>query len=145
MPSLKRALVQGQMIIDVCLFRRNLDGTCQTDRQTTLPGLIDTGANVSGVTEQAAVDSDLIPWGTRDMGGVQGVRKDTPAFWAFLAVPFENPSQRGAPILPIQTEIWPTEILTGPTDPFEVVIGTDVLKDYCLLVVNGEYFLSTPY
>lgn len=141
MPSLRGRVVDGQMLIDVWLSKPDTIDSFRPTGQLALRGLVDTGAQVSGISETAARTIGLVPVGSRDMGGAHGTRKNTPIFLAYLALPFVESGDNPIPDFRYTQVKAALVQLDGLS--IDVLIGMDVLSRYRLLVENEQFVLST--
>lgn len=130
-----------QLLVDVWLSRPDEQDSFQPQKQTALRGLLDTGAQITGLSEEAIKDANLVPFGVRDMRGPHGVATDTPIFAAYLGLVFSN-RRRSVPEF-LHTRIEPVQT-RRISEKFDILVGMDVLKNYRLCIANGEFELTAP-
>lgn len=132
-------MVDDQIVVDVWLSKPDEQDSFQPNKQSAFRGLIDTGAQITGLSEKAIRSAHLVPIGTRDMRGPHGVATDTPMFVAYLGLVFSR-SRASSPPVFLPTRIEPVQT-SRISDKFELLIGMDVLKNYSLYVADEQFEL----
>lgn len=128
------------MLVDVWLSAPGPEDAFDSSDQTPLRGLIDTGAEITGLSDEATRLASLVPIGFRDMRGPHGLERNTPMFVAYLGLVLRPPGRASTPEF-IHTRIEPVRTQRISSN-FQVLLGMDVLAHYRLFMGNGEFKLS---
>ena len=152
MPTIKGEVTDRKILLDILVWETFWDDNPADelsdiqDRMKSYTALVDTGAQISSITQKVVDELGLTDDGWESITGVHG-SEDVPVYTVDMAsgVMYSERNRKGETVRSTYSRIlWNNPVtLMGISPPdFDIIFGMDVLRELHITVFRDEFTLS---